>query len=254
MTQTAEREALLALAAKGRELAKDIEQANRPAEILMLSREIEAISLKMREHARVLRGQPATNEAPVRAAQRQRQRRRPWPASAPARTGRARQTPAVMPAALDISVIAPVYNEQGNLAPLHQRLVDSLVGLGRSFEILYVDDGSSDQSYAELQAIAEADPRARVVRLRRNFGQTAAIAAGIEHASGAYLVIIDAELDLYLQNDLANMLRRGIDEIAIDKDGMVTTLDEFLMRLRKKREASGSGDKPRATLPPLTSH
>jgi glycosyltransferase involved in cell wall biosynthesis len=100
-------------------------------------------------------------------------------------------------APVDISVIAPVFNEAGNLYPLHDRLVATLWSLHRNFEVIYVDDGSSDGSYAELMRIAAADPRARIVRLRRNFGQTAAIAAGIEHAGGAFLVFIDADL----QND-----------------------------------------------------
>jgi hypothetical protein len=98
---------------------------------------------------------------------------------------------------VEISVIAPVFNEMGNLGPLHDRIVATMWGLHRNFEVIYVDDGSSDGSYAELSRIAAADVRARIIRLRRNFGQTAAIAAGIEHAGGAYLVFIDADL----QND-----------------------------------------------------
>jgi glycosyltransferase involved in cell wall biosynthesis len=102
-----------------------------------------------------------------------------------------------------ISVIAPVFNEQGNLLPLHERLVDALAPLERAFEIIYVDDGSCDQSFAELSSIACADSRVRVIQFRRNFGQTAAIAAGIHHAQGAILVFIDADL----QNEPADIFR-----------------------------------------------
>jgi glycosyltransferase involved in cell wall biosynthesis len=104
---------------------------------------------------------------------------------------------------VEISVVAPVYNEEGNLFPLHARLVQALEPLARPFEIVYVDDGSRDQSVNELAVIAASDPRARVVQLRRNFGQTAAIAAGVDHARGEVLVFIDADL----QNDPADIPR-----------------------------------------------
>lgn len=104
---------------------------------------------------------------------------------------------------VDVSVIAPVFNEEGNLIPLHQRLLATLEPLGRSFEVVYVDDGSRDQSFAELASIAARDQRARVVQLRRNFGQTAAIAAGIDYARGRVCVFIDADL----QNDPADIPR-----------------------------------------------
>lgn len=106
-------------------------------------------------------------------------------------------------ATVEVSVIAPVYNEEGNLIPLHQRLTQALEPLARSFEIIYVDDGSRDQSFAELASIAVQDQRARVIQLRRNFGQTAAISAGIDHARGRVLVFIDADL----QNDPADIPR-----------------------------------------------
>jgi hypothetical protein len=105
--------------------------------------------------------------------------------------------------AIELSVVAPVYNEQGNLFPLHERLVGVLTPLGRAFEIIYVDDGSRDESFAELEQIAMSDVRARIVRLRRNFGQTAAIAAGVDHAVGRLLIFIDADL----QNDPADIPR-----------------------------------------------
>jgi hypothetical protein len=106
-------------------------------------------------------------------------------------------------AVVDISVVAPVYNEKGNLLPLHQRLVAVLADLGRAFEIIYVDDGSADGSFDELKELAEHDPRARIVRLRRNFGQTAAIGAGVDNARGQFIVLIDADN----QNDPSDIPR-----------------------------------------------
>lgn len=105
------------------------------------------------------------------------------------------------PPPCELSVVVPIFNEEGNLLPLHQRLLEALEPLARSFELIYVDDGSRDNSFAELAVIAASDPRARVVQFRRNFGQTAAIAAGIDHARGGTVVFIDADL----QNDPADI-------------------------------------------------
>ena len=79
----------------------------------------------------------------------------------------------------EISVFLPVFNEEPNLRPLQSKLNEALKKLGRSAEIVYVDDGSTDDSLKILREIAEADPRVRVVALRRNYGQTAAMAAGM---------------------------------------------------------------------------
>ncbi|HEY6807052.1 MAG TPA: glycosyltransferase family 2 protein [Pyrinomonadaceae bacterium] len=103
----------------------------------------------------------------------------------------------------DISVFLPVYNEEPNLRPLHAKLDKALQVLGRSAEIVYVDDGSNDGSLRILREIAEADPRVRVVALRRNYGQTAAMAAGIDAARGQVLIPMDADL----QNDPADITR-----------------------------------------------
>ena len=84
-----------------------------------------------------------------------------------------------MPGEPDVSVFLPVYNEEPNLRPLHAKLDEALKSLGRSAEIVYVDDGSNDGSLKVLREIAERDRRVRVVALRRNYGQTAAMAAGI---------------------------------------------------------------------------
>ena len=79
----------------------------------------------------------------------------------------------------EISVFLPVFNEEPNLRPLHEKLNQSLAQLGRSAEIIYVDDGSNDGSLNVLREIAANDPRVRVIALRRNYGQTPAMAAGV---------------------------------------------------------------------------
>ncbi len=103
----------------------------------------------------------------------------------------------------DISIFLPVFNEEPNLLPLHAKLDEALKTLGRSAEIVYVDDGSSDGSLRILREIAQLDPRVRVVALRRNYGQTAAMAAGIDAARGKVLIPMDADL----QNDPADIAR-----------------------------------------------
>ena len=110
----------------------------------------------------------------------------------------------------EVSIFLPVYNEEPNLRPLHAKLGEALKSLGRSAEIVYVDDGSSDGSLRILREISELDPRVRVVALRRNYGQTAAMAAGIDAAKGDVLIPMDADL----QNDPADIARllRKLDE------------------------------------------
>ncbi|MBC7931276.1 MAG: glycosyltransferase family 2 protein [Rubrivivax sp.] len=103
----------------------------------------------------------------------------------------------------EISLFLPVLNEEPNLRPLHIKIDESLARLGRTAEIIYVDDGSTDGSLEALRDIAARDPRVRVIALRRNYGQTAAMAAGIDAAHGKILIPMDADL----QNDPADIER-----------------------------------------------
>ncbi|MDT4954120.1 MAG: hypothetical protein QOJ02_2258 [Acidobacteriota bacterium] len=103
----------------------------------------------------------------------------------------------------DISVFLPVFDEEPNLRLLHQKLDEALQKLGRTAEIIYVDDGSKDGSLAILRELAAKDARVRVVALRRNYGQTAAMAAGIDAARGRVLIPMDADL----QNDPVDIVR-----------------------------------------------
>ncbi len=103
----------------------------------------------------------------------------------------------------EISVFLPVFNEEPNLRPLHAKLDEALRALGRTAEIIYVDDGSTDGSLAVLRELAQLDERVRVVALKRNYGQTAAMAAGIDAAKGQVLIPMDADM----QNDPVDILR-----------------------------------------------
>ena len=102
-----------------------------------------------------------------------------------------------------LSVFLPVYNEESNLPPLHAKLDEALKALGRTAEIIYVDDGSTDGSLKVLRELARLDNRVRVVALRRNYGQTAAMAAGIDASCGDVLIPMDADM----QNDPADIAR-----------------------------------------------
>ena len=102
---------------------------------------------------------------------------------------------------IDVSVVIPVFNEQENLAILHSSLADALADLQQPWEVVLVDDGSTDASREVLEELAARDHRVRVVELRRNFGQTAALSAGIAHARGDVIVTMDADL----QNDPADI-------------------------------------------------
>ena len=109
----------------------------------------------------------------------------------------ARQAPVEPADACDLSVIVPFYNEVENLPILHRQIVEALDPLGLDYEIIYVDDGSTDGSLEAIRRAAAGDPRVTIIELRRNFGQTAAIAAGIDHSRGRILVPMAADL----QND-----------------------------------------------------
>jgi glycosyltransferase involved in cell wall biosynthesis len=97
----------------------------------------------------------------------------------------------------EISVVIPVRNEAPNVAALYEELTTTLESFGRRYEIIVVDDGSTDETFELLAALQTADERLRIIRFRRNFGQTAAFSAGFAHARGRYIVTSDGDL----QND-----------------------------------------------------
>lgn len=116
----------------------------------------------------------------------------------------------------DISIVVPVYNEEESLPTLQAEITRAMEGFGRTYDVVYVDDRSSDRSLAVLLEMHRADRRVRVIGLRRRSGQTAAMAAGFDHARGEVVVTLDADL----QNDPADIptvvraLDRGVDVVA----------------------------------------
>src|SRR3954471_13487327 len=104
---------------------------------------------------------------------------------------------------IDVSVVVPLYDEQDNVEPLHEAVTFYLLSTGRSYELLLVDDGSRDATFERAAAIASRDPLVRVLKLRRNYGQTAALAAGLSQARGKIIVTMDGDL----QNDPADVPR-----------------------------------------------
>lgn len=103
----------------------------------------------------------------------------------------------------DLSLVIPVYNEEENVDLLYEKIVQAATGLNRSWEVILVDDGSSDKSFERLEKIAVGDSRVKVIKFVRNFGQTAALAAGIDYAKGSIIIPMDADL----QNDPADIDR-----------------------------------------------
>ena len=109
---------------------------------------------------------------------------------------------------MDISIVVPVFNEQDNVEAVYSAIRSALQAMDCSYEIVMVDDGSSDGSYSVLTRLASEDTALKVIRFRRNFGQTAAMAAGFDAASGSIIIPMDGDL----QNDPAD-IPRLIDKI-----------------------------------------
>ena len=141
---------------------------------------------------------------------------------------------------MQLSIVIPVYNEAENLEQLHQAIHNALDCLTDvDWELILVDDGSKDDSQPLLENLQLADPaRTRVIELRRNFGQTAAIAAGIDHSCGDVIVLMDADM----QNDPADIpmmlekIEQGYDVVS---GWRVNRQDKFLTRVLPSRMANG---------------
>lgn len=139
---------------------------------------------------------------------------------------------------MDLSVVIPIYYEEENIRPLYEAVTAALEPTGLSYEIITVDDGSGDGSYGILKELAQQDQRLRVIRFRRNFGQTAAMAAGFEAARGEVIIPMDGDL----QNDPADIplllekIGEGYDVVSgWRKDRQ----DAFISRTLPSRLANG---------------
>src|SRR5262245_57353600 len=116
--------------------------------------------------------------------------------------------------AAGISVVVPLYNESGNLRPLVDELVPVMESIGKPFEIIFVNDGSTDGSATVLRSLRAEDRRVRVLTFERNAGQTAAMSAGFEAARGEVVVTLDADLQND-PNDIPRLLERMADHDAV---------------------------------------
>ncbi len=117
---------------------------------------------------------------------------------------------------LQFSVVVPLHNEEDNVTELYDRLRVVMDGIGDPFELVFVDDGSNDRTFYLLSEIAAVDSRVVVVKLRRNFGQTSALAAGFDHARGEFIIAMDGDLQ-HDPNDIPRFVektREGYDIVS----------------------------------------
>lgn len=127
------------------------------------------------------------------------------------------------------SVVVPFYNEQENVPQLYVKIIDVMDAIGESYEMIFVDDGSKDGTFRQLSEIAQTDERVVAVRLRRNFGQTAALKAGFDHSNGEVIISMDGDL----QHDPAEIprfiekMKEGYDIVS---GWRVERTDHWLMR------------------------
>lgn len=153
---------------------------------------------------------------------------------------RSRLLPASSPMPLekiDVSVVIPLLNEEENIRPLYAQLKPVLDGLKKSYEIIFIDDGSQDSTYSILQDLAENDPSVWIIRFRRRFGQTAAFSAGFDMARGDVIITMDGDL----QNDAADIpkLLAKVDEgFDVVSGWRVNRQDVFLTRKLPSRMAN----------------
>ncbi len=128
-----------------------------------------------------------------------------------------------------LSVVIPAYNEEDNIPILYEKLKGVLERLGREYEVIFVDDGSVDRTWEVLKEIAEKDQRVKLIRFRKNYGQTAAMYAGFQYASGEVVITLDADL----QNDpedIPNLLQKLEEGYDIVSGWRKDRKDPFLSR------------------------
>jgi len=127
------------------------------------------------------------------------------------------------------SIVVPFHNEEENVTVLYARLKQVMEQVGDSFELVLVDDGSRDRTYKLLEEIAAVDSRVLVVKLRRNFGQTSALAAGFDHASGEFILAMDGDLQ-HDPNEIPSFLEKLDEGYDVVSGWRKDRIDSFVMR------------------------
>jgi glycosyltransferase involved in cell wall biosynthesis len=127
------------------------------------------------------------------------------------------------------SIVVPFHNEEENVTVLYARLKHVMEQVGDSFELVLIDDGSSDHTFKLLEEIAAVDSRVLVVKLRRNFGQTPALAAGFDHASGDFVLAMDGDLQ-HDPNEIPNFLEKLDEGYDVVSGWRKERIDNFIMR------------------------
>ena len=127
------------------------------------------------------------------------------------------------------SIVVPFHNEEENVTALYARLKQVMEQVGESFELVLVDDGSNDRTYKLLEEIAAVDSRVLVVKLRRNFGQTSALAAGFDHASGEFILSMDGDLQ-HDPNEIPSFLEKLEEGYDVVSGWRKERIDNFVLR------------------------
>jgi len=127
------------------------------------------------------------------------------------------------------SVVVPFHNEETNVTTLYDRLKYVMEQVGEAFELVFVDDGSRDRTYRLLEEIAAVDSRVLVVKLRRNFGQTSALAAGFDHASGEFILAMDGDLQ-HDPSDIPAFLEKLDEGYDLVSGWRRNRVDNFVLR------------------------
>src|SRR5947199_2428019 len=134
------------------------------------------------------------------------------------------------------SIVVPFHNEEENVNTLYDRLSAVMEATGESFEMVFVDDGSNDGTFRLLREILSVDSRVAVVKLRRNFGQTSALAAGFDHATGEYIIAMDGDLQ-HDPNDIPGFIKdRRSEEHTSNSSHLGISYAVFCLKKKKKNK------------------
>jgi len=135
------------------------------------------------------------------------------------------------------SIVVPFHNEEDNVTTLYDRLKAVMEHIGESFELVFVDDGSRDRTYRHLEEIAAVDSRVLVIKLRRNFGQTSALAAGFDNASGEFILAMDGDLQ-HNPNEIPSFISKLEEGYDVVSGWRAQRGDNFIMRRIPSRAAN----------------